>query len=90
MSEITVRSVAPDLDRASIDYEAIQDPGHGHSPAAWIAVTIILIASTVATVFNLMGDNMLMLIVGAAGWIGGPVLGLILSKVPGMGAKGHH
>lgn len=25
------------------------DPGHGHSPAAWTAVTIILIAFTIGT-----------------------------------------
>lgn len=26
------------------------DPGHGHSPAAWTAVTIMLLAFTVGTV----------------------------------------
>ncbi|WP_395243043.1 DUF6704 family protein [Agromyces sp. MMS24-K17] len=26
------------------------DPGHGHSPAAWTAVTIMLIAFTIGTV----------------------------------------
>ncbi len=27
------------------------DPGHGHSPAAWTSVTIMLIAITLGTVF---------------------------------------
>ena len=30
--------------------DPIADPGHGHSPAAWIAVTIMLIAVTIGTV----------------------------------------
>ncbi|GAA5027551.1 DUF6704 family protein [Microbacterium fluvii] len=29
----------------------IGDPGHGHSPAAWTAVIIMLIAVTLGTVF---------------------------------------
>lgn len=28
----------------------IGDPGHGHSPAAWTAVTIMLVAFTIGTV----------------------------------------
>lgn len=28
----------------------IADPGHGHSPAAWIAVTIMLLAIAIGTV----------------------------------------
>lgn len=27
----------------------VSDPGHGHSPAAWTAVTIMLIAFTIGT-----------------------------------------
>lgn len=30
--------------------DPIADPGHGHSPAAWIAVTIMLVAVTIGTV----------------------------------------
>ena len=29
----------------------IGDPGHGHSPAAWTAVVIMLVAVTLGTVF---------------------------------------
>lgn len=28
----------------------LHDPGHGHSPAAWIAVTIMLVAVAIGTV----------------------------------------
>ena len=30
---------------------SIDDPGHGHSPAAWTAVVIMLLAVTLGTVF---------------------------------------
>lgn len=29
---------------------AIDDPGHGHSPAAWTAVTIMLVAVSIGTI----------------------------------------
>lgn len=55
---------------------AIDDPGHGHSPAAWTAVVIMLLAVTLGTVFFwfdlpvLVWASVGLLIVGAiAGWV---------------------
>lgn len=31
--------------------EDIADPGHGHSPAAWVAVTIMVVALIAGTLF---------------------------------------
>lgn len=52
------------------------DPGHGHSTAAWTAVTIMLIAFAIGTVaffFDvvwLVWASAILLLVGlAAGWI---------------------
>jgi hypothetical protein len=54
----------------------IDDPGHGHSPAAWTAVVIMLVAVTLGTVFFFFDLPVLvwasagLLVVGAlAGWI---------------------
>lgn len=54
----------------------IGDPGHGHSPAAWTAVTIMLVAFAIGTVaffFEmpwLVWSSVGLLIVGAlVGWI---------------------
>jgi len=65
---------------------AIDDPGHGHSPAAWTAVVIMLLAITLGTVFYcldmpaLVWASVVLLVIGAiAGWV--------LSKA-GYGAKG--
>lgn len=52
------------------------DPGHGHSPAAWTAVIIMLVAFTVGTVAFflsvvwLVWASFVLLVVGLiAGWI---------------------
>ena len=55
----------------------IGDPGHGHSPAAWTAVIIMLVAITAGTVFFFL--EMPALVVASAvllflGWIAGGVL----------------
>lgn len=42
MSTESVESVSTTMD--------LSDPGHGHSPAAWTAVIIMLLAFTVGTV----------------------------------------
>ena len=56
------------------------DPGHGHSPAAWTAVTIMLVAFTVGTIAFFFDVQWLvwasagLLVVGAiVGWILGRV-----------------
>ncbi len=64
----------------------IADPGHGHSPAAWTAVVIMLVGFTAATVAfcfelpALVWASLGLVVIGAiAGWA--------LSKA-GYGAKG--
>ena len=54
---------------------SIDDPGHGHSPAAWTAVVIMLVAVTLGTLFFVLDMPVLvwasvgLLIVGAiVGW----------------------
>jgi hypothetical protein len=71
------------------------DPGHGHSPAAWTAIVIMLIAfsgGTVAYCFDLPW-----LVVGAAVLLAvGPLVGWILAKAgygvagPKYTPKAHH
>lgn len=54
----------------------IDDPGHGHSPAAWTAVVIMLLAVTLGTLFFVLDMPVLvwasaaLLVVGAlVGWL---------------------
>ena len=54
----------------------IGDPGHGHSPAAWVAVVIMLVAVSIGTLFFVLDMPVLvwasagLLVVGAiAGWV---------------------
>ena len=54
----------------------IGDPGHGHSPAAWTAVVIMLLAVTLGTLFYwfdmpaLVWASAGLLVVGAiVGWV---------------------
>lgn len=65
---------------------SIDDPGHGHSPAAWTAVIIMLVAISLGTLFfflempALVWASVALLVVGAlSGWV--------LSKV-GYGVAG--
>ncbi|BDZ38289.1 HGxxPAAW family protein [Microbacterium suwonense] len=64
----------------------IADPGHGHSPAAWIAVVIMLLGFATGTIFFCAG-----LPVGV--WVGvaivviGAISGWVLAKA-GWGVKG--
>lgn len=55
--------------------DSIDDPGHGHSPAAWTAVVIMLVAITLGTLFffldipALVWASVGLLVVGAiVGW----------------------
>lgn len=65
---------------------SIDDPGHGHSPAAWTAVVIMLLAITLGTLFfflempALVWASVGLLVVG---WI----VGVVMSKA-GYGAYG--
>lgn len=61
------------------------DPGHGHTVAAWTAVTIIIIATTVGTVFFFL-DIPLMVWASAAVALAGVVVGYVLRQM-GYGAK---
>lgn len=54
----------------------IDDPGHGHSPAAWTAVVIMLVAISFGTLFFFLEMPVLvwvsvgLLVVGAlSGWV---------------------
>lgn len=64
----------------------LADPGHGHSPAAWTAVIIMIVAVSIGTValfldqLWLVWASVVLLVLGAiAGWV--------LSKA-GYGANG--
>ncbi|MBX3196071.1 MAG: DUF6704 family protein [Schumannella sp.] len=62
------------------------DPGHGNSPAAWIGVTIMLIAIAAGTVFFFLDQPVL--VWASAGLL---VLGLLAGWVAaklGYGVKG--
>ncbi|MDX2375406.1 hypothetical protein M4I32_01140 [Microbacterium sp. LRZ72] len=65
----------------------LADPGHGHSPAAWTAVVIMLVAVAIGTtayffdVVWLVWASAVLLVVGA-------LVGWIMAKA-GYGAGGH-
>ncbi|MCQ9366862.1 hypothetical protein NQ038_10820 [Brevibacterium sp. 50QC2O2] len=88
MSALATRNGATDLDKSSIDYEAIQDPGEGHSIAGWTGTTIMLIGTIVGVIGNLI-FSWPVFWAGAIILVVGFVLGNILSKA-GLGAKPHH
>ena len=65
---------------------AHSDPGHGHSPAAWTAVTIILIAFVIGTLAFWL--ELPLLVWASAGLIVvGLVVGAVMAKA-GYGVKG--
>jgi hypothetical protein len=65
------------------------DPyGHGHSVAAWTAVTVVMLGSLVMSVAVAIGwDALWLFIVGAVVVLIGPVLGKVLGA---MGFGSHH
>ncbi len=64
----------------------IADPGHGHSPAAWTAVIIMLVAVVIGTVAFCL--HMSWLVYASAGLlIVGWIIGGVLSKL-GYGVRG--
>ncbi len=64
----------------------IGDPGHGHSPAAWTAVVIMLVAVALGTLFFFL-DMPLLVWVSAGLLIVGLIVGWIMAKA-GYGANG--
>lgn len=64
----------------------IGDPGHGHSPAAWTAVVIMLLAIALGTVFFFLDLPMLVLICAGLVLVG-LLVGWILSRA-GYGVNG--
>ncbi|GAA1911479.1 hypothetical protein GCM10009775_00090 [Microbacterium aoyamense] len=64
----------------------ISDPGHGHSPAAWTAVVIMLVAVTLGTLFYWF--DMPVLVWASAGLlVVGAIVGWAMAKA-GYGVKG--
>ncbi|MDO8337016.1 MAG: HGxxPAAW family protein [Microcella sp.] len=65
---------------------AQSDPGHGHSPAAWTAVTIILVAFTIGTL-AFWFDVPAVVWASAGLVVVGLVVGALMARA-GYGAKG--
>ena len=64
----------------------IGDPGHGHSPAAWTGVLIMLVAVAAGTV-GLYIDQLVVVYAAVVLFVLGPIVGFIVSKA-GYGVKG--
>lgn len=64
----------------------IGDPGHGHSPAAWTAVVIMLVAVALGTLFYFL-DIPALVWASAALLVIGLIVGWVMSKA-GYGANG--
>lgn len=64
----------------------IGDPGHGHSPAAWTAVVIMLAAVALGTLFFVL-DLPVLVWVSAALVVVGLLVGWVMSKA-GYGING--
>ena len=62
------------------------DPGHGHSPAAWTSVIIMLIAVTIGTVAFFL-DLQWLVWASAALLVVGAIVGWVLSRA-GYGVGG--
>ena len=61
------------------------DPGHGHTIAAWTAVTIIMVATAIGTVFFFL-DIPLMVWLSAGLALLGVIVGYVLRQM-GYGSK---
>ncbi|MBN9150347.1 MAG: hypothetical protein KF739_03545 [Cryobacterium sp.] len=64
----------------------ISDPGHGHSPAAWTAVIIMMIAFLLGTIAFWFA-SMWLIWVSLALVVVGPIVGWIMAKA-GWGVAG--
>jgi hypothetical protein len=65
---------------------AIDDPGHGHSPAAWTAVVIMLVAVSLGTLFFFL-DLPALVWASAALLVVGLIVGWAMAKA-GYGVNG--
>ncbi|WP_353113697.1 DUF6704 family protein [Microbacterium sp.] len=65
---------------------SIADPGHGHSPAAWTAVVIMLLGFTIGTVFFCL-ELAPMVWASAVLILVGPIVGWIMARA-GYGVNG--
>ena len=64
----------------------IGDPGHGHSPAAWTAVVIMLVAVALGTLFYFL-DMPVLVWASAALLVVGAIVGWAMSRA-GYGVNG--
>ncbi|HET6302467.1 DUF6704 family protein [Microbacterium sp.] len=64
----------------------IGDPGHGHSPAAWTAVVIMLVAITIGTVAFFL-DMAWLVWASAVLLVVGLIVGWVMAKM-GYGVNG--
>lgn len=64
----------------------IADPGHGHSPAAWTAVVIMLVAFSLGTLFFWL-DLPILVWASAGLLVVGLIVGWVLAKL-GYGVNG--
>jgi hypothetical protein len=64
----------------------LRDPGHGSSPAAWVAVIIMLVAFVIGTL-AFWFDQPWLVWASAGLLVVGVLVGLLLSKL-GFGVKG--
>lgn len=64
----------------------VEEPGHGHSVAAWTTVTIIMVAFTIGTFFFFL-DNAALVWASAALAAVGPIVGYALRRA-GYGVGG--
>lgn len=63
-----------------------EEPGHGHSPAAWTTVTIVLVAFSIGTLFFWV--DMPEVVMASAGLaVLGPIVGLVMRRA-GYGVGG--
>ncbi|MDN6528403.1 MAG: hypothetical protein L0K67_04900 [Brevibacterium sp.] len=85
MSQSVARNGATDLDKSTIDYAAIADPGHGNSVAGWTGVIIILIGVPIGCVgFTIHTAIITYIGIGVVAL--GVLVGIILRAV-GLGNK---
>ena len=64
----------------------IADPGHGHSPAAWTAVVIMLLGFAAGAVFFCL-DMPIAVVASAVVILAGLIVGWVMAKA-GWGVKG--
>lgn len=85
MSQSLARNGATDLDKSTIDYAAIADPGHGNSVAGWTGVIIILLGVCVGCVgFTIHNPPIVYIGIGVS--VLGILVGMVLRAV-GLGNK---